>query len=70
MLKKQGLNTAVGDEGGFAPNLKSNRQALDILSKAVEIAGYQLGRDMVLALDIAAPELYNMKHYRLGSDNK
>jgi enolase len=70
ILKKQGLNTAVGDEGGFAPDLQSNRQALDILSAAVEKAGFQLGEDIVFALDIAASELYKDDHYFLASENK
>lgn len=70
VLKKQGLNTAVGDEGGFAPDLKSNRQALDILVQAVEQAGYQLGRDMVFALDVAASELFHAGQYHLASENK
>lgn len=70
VLKQYGLNTAVGDEGGFAPNLKSNRQALDILSKAVEQAGFKLGKDIVFALDVAASELYHDAFYVLSSDNK
>ncbi len=70
VLKKQGLNTAVGDEGGFAPNLKTNRQALDILSEAVELAGFRLGEDIVFALDVAASELYTDGFYHLGSENK
>lgn len=70
VLKKQGLNTAVGDEGGFAPDLKSNRQALDILAQAVEQAGYQLKRDIVFALDVAASELFHDGQYHLASENK
>ncbi|MBA2656608.1 MAG: phosphopyruvate hydratase [Tatlockia sp.] len=70
VLKKQGLSTSVGDEGGFAPNLKSNRQALDILAQAVEIAGYKLGRDLVFALDVAASELFDNGLYHLNSENK
>ncbi|CDZ77834.1 Enolase [Legionella massiliensis] len=70
VLKKQGLNTAVGDEGGFAPNLKSNRQALDVLTQAVELAGYKLGQDMVFALDVAASELFHDGFYHLASENK
>lgn len=70
VLKKQGLNTAVGDEGGFAPNLKSNRQALDILSEAVHLTGYHLGKDLVFSLDIAASELYEAGLYHLNSENK
>lgn len=70
VLKKRNLQTAVGDEGGFAPNLKSNRQALDILSEAVEAAGFQLGKDIVFALDIAASELFKAGFYHLESENK
>lgn len=70
VLKKLNLNTAVGDEGGFAPDLKSNRQALDILSEAVHLAGYRLGTDLVFALDVAASELYEAGMYHLNSENK
>ena len=70
VLKKRGLHTAVGDEGGFAPNLKSNREALDLLSEAVELAGFRLGDDMVFALDVAASELVSDGLYYLSSENK
>jgi enolase len=70
VLQKQGLNTAVGDEGGFAPNLKSNQQALDLLSEAVELAGFRLGEDMVFSLDVAASELFIDGVYHLSSENK
>ncbi|WP_133127511.1 phosphopyruvate hydratase [Legionella nagasakiensis] len=70
VLKKQGLSTAVGDEGGFAPNLKSNRQALDILAEAVQLAGFHLGREIVFALDVAASELFSEGHYHLVSEGK
>lgn len=70
VLKKQGLNTAVGDEGGFAPNLQSNRQALDILMQAVERAGLVAGQDIVFALDVAASELFKNNAYHLHSENK
>ncbi|PJD92510.1 MAG: phosphopyruvate hydratase [Legionella sp.] len=70
VLKKQGLNTAVGDEGGFAPDLKSNRQALDMLSEAVGLAGFHLGKDVVFSLDVAASELYNEGMYHLSSEHK
>ena len=70
VLKKLGLNTAVGDEGGFAPDLKSNRQALDILSEATHLSGYHLGKDLVFALDVAASELYEGGQYHLHSENK
>lgn len=70
VLKKQGLNTAVGDEGGFAPDIKSNRQALDMLSEAIEKAGFKLGQDIVFALDVAASELYQQEVYHMASENK
>ena len=70
VLKKQGLNTSIGDEGGFAPNLRSNREALDKLVEAVELAGFSLGKDMVLALDVAASELLVEGKYHLVSENK
>ena len=70
VLKTKGLQTAVGDEGGFAPNLLSNRQALDILGEAVELAGFHLGRDIVFSLDVAASELYKDGFYHLTSENK
>jgi enolase len=70
VLRKQGLSTAVGDEGGFAPDLKSNRHALDMLVQAVELAGYQLGQDIVFALDVAASELFHDNFYHLSSENK
>jgi enolase len=57
VLKERGLTTSVGDEGGFAPNLASNREALDLLLKAIERAGYKPGRQIALALDVAASEL-------------
>ncbi|QUQ69206.1 phosphopyruvate hydratase [Kutzneria sp. CA-103260] len=59
VLKSKGLATGLGDEGGFAPNLSSNREALDLIAVAVEKAGYKLGRDVALALDVAATEFYS-----------
>jgi enolase len=59
LLKKKGLSTAVGDEGGFAPDLQSNEEALTLIMQAIEEAGYQPGRDIALALDCAASELYD-----------
>ncbi len=56
VLKSRGLATGVGDEGGFAPDLESNRAALDLIAEAIEKAGYQLGKDFALALDVAASE--------------
>ncbi|MFL5978335.1 MAG: phosphopyruvate hydratase [Gaiellaceae bacterium] len=58
VLKKDGLATGLGDEGGFAPNLSSNRAALDLIARAVEQAGYSLGRDIAFALDVAATEFH------------
>jgi enolase len=58
VLKKKGLSTGLGDEGGFAPNLDSNRAALDLIAEAVGNAGYQLGKDIALAMDVAASEFF------------
>ena len=70
VLKKQGLNTAVGDEGGFAPDVQSNKQALDMLCEAIETAGFRLGQDIVFALDVAASELYEHGYYHMASEQK
>ncbi len=59
VLKEKGLNTAVGDEGGFAPNLKSNEEALSTIMTAIEQAGYKPGEEVLLAMDVAASELFN-----------
>ena len=59
VLKKKGLSTGLGDEGGFAPNLDSNRAALDLIAEAVEAAGFTLGTDIALAMDVAASEFYS-----------
>ena len=56
MLKERGLNTGLGDEGGFAPNLESNRAALDLIVEAIKNAGFEPGKDVALALDVAARE--------------
>ena len=69
-LNKKGLNTAVGDEGGFAPNLSSNEEAIEIILKSVEKAGYKPGEEVFLALDVAASELYKDGEYNLMSENK
>jgi len=61
VLKKAGLQTAVGDEGGFAPNLRSNEEAMESLLEAIQQAGYKPGKDVSIALDVAASELYNAK---------
>ncbi len=67
LLKSKGLSTAVGDEGGFAPAVRSNEEALDSILLAIEKAGYKHGRDVVLALDAAASEFYKNKTYYLRS---
>ena len=69
-LHSQGLNTAVGDEGGFAPDLKSNEEALTVISKAVASAGYVLNKDITLALDCAASEFYVDGKYKLSGEGK
>ena len=69
-LHKKGLNTAVGDEGGFAPNLRSNEEAIEIILKSIEKAGYKPGEEVFLALDVAASELYENGEYNLMSENK
>lgn len=70
ILKSKKLNTSVGDEGGFAPNLKSNEEALTLLSEAITSAGFVLGKDIALALDVAASEFYDNGHYLLKGENK
>lgn len=70
VLQQQGLSTAVGDEGGFAPNLPSNAAALDAIAEAVDLAGYQLGEDVTLALDCAASEFFNNGVYDLKGEGK
>jgi len=69
-LKKQGYSTSVGDEGGFAPDLKSNEEALQVIMKAIELAGYRPGKDIMIALDPAASEIYKNGKYHLASENK
>ena len=68
VLKKGGFNTAVGDEGGFAPDLQSNEQAIEVLIKAVKSAGYKVGKDILIALDVAASELFSNKKYTLSAE--
>ena len=70
ILIKKGLNTAVGDEGGFAPNLSSNSEALACIEEAVVAAGYDLGKDIMLALDCASSEFYNDGKYELLGEGK
>lgn len=68
VLKEQGLNTAVGDEGGFAPNLKSNEDALKVIMTAIERAGYKPGEQIYLALDVASTEIYKDGKYHLEGE--
>lgn len=70
VLKGKGLNTAVGDEGGFAPNLASNEEALVVIKEAISNAGYELGKDVTLALDCAASEFYKDGKYDLSGEGK
>jgi enolase len=72
ILKEKRYSTGVGDEGGYAPNLKNNREALDLLKLAIEKAGYKPGKDIALAIDPAASEFYDeeKKVYRLKAENK
>jgi enolase len=68
VLKAKGYNTAVGDEGGFAPNLKSNEEALEVIMEAIEKAGYKPGSDVLLALDVASSELFKDGVYTLENE--
>ena len=70
VLKKRNYNTAVGDEGGFAPDLKSNEEAIEVLLEGIKSAGYKAGKDILLALDVAASELYSNKKYILAAGKK
>ena len=70
VLVKRNLNTAVGDEGGFAPNLKSNEEAIEIILTAIDKAGYKAGVDIFLALDVAASEIFDKNKYIIQSENK
>ena len=72
VLKEKGYNTAVGDEGGFAPDLKSNEEALELILQAIETAGYKAGEEIYLALDPASSEFYQKERglYFLKSENK
>lgn len=63
VLKKKGLSTGLGDEGGFAPDLESNRAALDLIAEAVKAAGFSLGKDIALAMDVAASEFFDKGSY-------
>lgn len=68
VLKDKGYNTAVGDEGGFAPNLKSNEEALEVIMEAIDAAGYKAGTDILLALDVAASEIYSDGKYNFANE--
>jgi enolase len=70
ILHKRGLNTSVGDEGGFAPNLPSNEAAVELILEAIKAAGYEAGKDVYLGLDLASSEFYRDGHYQLKADNK
>ncbi|MDO9068370.1 MAG: phosphopyruvate hydratase, partial [Deltaproteobacteria bacterium] len=70
ILKKKGLNTAVGDEGGFAPDLRSNEAAIGFIMDAIKAAGYRPGKDIGIGMDVAASEFYRDGHYVLKSENK
>jgi len=72
ILKKGGLNTNVGDEGGFAPDLKSNTEAIELLMEAVEKTGYKNGTEVAIALDVASSEIFNseINKYELASENR
>ncbi|QCU90170.1 phosphopyruvate hydratase [Thiomicrorhabdus sediminis] len=70
VLADKGYNTAVGDEGGFAPDLKSNEEALQVILEAIEAAGYKAGEDIMIAMDAASSELYKDGVYTLASENK
>ncbi|MFZ0928257.1 MAG: phosphopyruvate hydratase [Syntrophobacteraceae bacterium] len=70
VLKSKGLSTSVGDEGGFAPNLRSNEEAMEVIMQAIETAGYRPGEDIFLALDPAASEFYENGVYQLKAEAK
>jgi enolase len=70
VLKAKGLSTSVGDEGGFAPNLGSNEEAIQAIAEAVEKAGYKLGEDVFLGLDVASSEFYKNGKYELAGEGK
>jgi enolase len=70
VLKNKGYNTSVGDEGGFAPNLGSNEEALEVIVEAIKAAGYKPGTDVLLALDVAASELYENGKYNFANEKQ
>ena len=70
VLKNKNLSTSVGDEGGFAPNLKSNHEAIEVILKAIDNAGYKAGKNVYIALDVAASELFDKDKYIIKSENR
>ncbi|MGH8579999.1 MAG: phosphopyruvate hydratase [Gammaproteobacteria bacterium] len=70
VLRQRGLNTAVGDEGGFAPDFESNEAAVEAILQAIQAAGFRVGKDILLGLDVASSEFYRGGHYLLSSENK
>ena len=70
VLKNKKLSTSVGDEGGFAPNLKSNHEAIEVILKAIDNAGYKAGKNVYIALDVAASELFDKDKYIIKSENR
>ena len=70
VLKNKNLSTSVGDEGGFAPNLKSNNEAIEVILKAIDNAGYKAGKNVYIALDVAASELFDKYKYIIKSENR
>lgn len=70
IIAEMGESTALGDEGGFAPNLKSNEEPLQVIMKAIEKAGYEAGKDITIALDVASSELYSDGKYNLDSEDR
>ncbi|GMQ91140.1 MAG: phosphopyruvate hydratase [Gammaproteobacteria bacterium] len=70
VLKKKGMNTSVGDEGGFAPDLGSNEEAIQVILEAISVAGYNAGQDMFLGIDAASSEFYSDGKYQLASEGK
>jgi enolase len=70
IIADMGESTALGDEGGFAPNLKNNEEPIQVIMKAIENAGYKAGEDIAIALDVASSELYSDGKYRLDSEDR
>ena len=70
VLKNKNLSTSVGDEGGFAPNLKYNHEAIEVILKAIDNAGYKAGKNVYIALDVAASELFDKDRYIIKSENR